>query len=107
MGPTGRLRLRLALSIWEAPGADFPSDGLAARKSGSAIGIGCTLPRLRANWITARAGPAPNDAAAPIPAAAPSNTARRRVNGALYRRSSHESLLRFGVPDWSYIAKSP
>ncbi len=56
IGANSPLRLRLPVMIWEMPRAASPSAGLPARKSGSAIGIGCTLPSLTSTRSTARAG---------------------------------------------------
>src|SRR5262249_30268678 len=75
-------RCRLEAMIWVMPRAIAGSEGPAPMKSGSAIGIGWTLPWVMSSLSGAASGCAGNDASAPAPAA-PASSARRR------RRLSH------------------
>src|SRR5262245_1340143 len=69
-------RLRLLVMIWQTPWAASLSAGVPPRKSGIAIGIGCTLPCVMST-VTAWAG---NEAIArPAAAALPRTSAWRRL----------------------------
>src|SRR5262249_38428000 len=52
-------------------------------------------------------GATPNAPTAPIVAAAPSNTSRRRVSSTWLRPPPRESCLSWEVPNRSYMARSP
>src|SRR5262249_39109308 len=56
IGANSPLRPRLLVITWVTVRAISTSPGVPAMKSGMAIGIGCTLPRVTSSCSTARAG---------------------------------------------------